>query len=279
MQEQQLAKEVFSPQVRKFKTVKIIPLYKDETWSADLIDKSALSKSALNNRNYKFILTIIDIFTKYAWAIPLKDKSGVSVTNAFKTLPNVPERLWVDRGKEFYNKTFLSYLKQNGTKIYSTNSDLKAVFVERFNRTLLHLLSKPMFINGDGNWIDLLKDAMIDYNNRVHSTIKMTPAEASGNPENVKYIQTLTEIKPKFKVGDFVRNADKRNIYSKGYTSNWNRELFKIHQVLNTNPPTYRIEDRFGEVIEGKYYEQELLKSAFNFDTNDDVLHSINVTK
>ena len=118
---------------------------------------------------------------------------------------------------------------------------------------------------------------MIDYNNRVHSTIKMTPAGASENPENVKYIQKLTEIKPKFKVGDFVRNADKRNIYSKGYTSNWNREFFKINEVLNTNPPTYIIEDRFGEVVEGRYYEQELLKSAFNFDTNDDVLHSINL--
>ena len=285
--QQQLAKEVFSPQIRKFNKIKIIPLYKDETWSADLIDKSNLSKY---NKNYKFILTVIDIFTKYAWAIPLKDKSGTSVTNAFKTIVQstygrspigirLPERLWVDRGKEFYNKTFLSYLKENNIKIYSTNSDLKAVFVERFNRTLLHLLSKPMFINGDGNWVDLLKDAMIDYNNRVHSTIRMTPAEASDNPDNVKYIQTLTKIKPKFKVGDFVRNADKRNIYSKGYTSNWNRELFKIHEVLNTNPPTYKFEDRFGEVFDVKYYEQKLLKSAFNFDTNDDVLHSINVTK
>ena len=272
--QEQLAKEVFSPQIRKFNKIKIIPLYKDETWSADLIDKSALSKY---NKNFKFILTGIDIFTKYAWAIPLKDKTGTSVTNAFKTLPNVPERLWVDRGKEFYNKTFLSYLKQNGTKIYSTNSDLKAVFVERFNRTLLHLMAKPMFINGDGNWIDLIKDIMIDYNNRVHSTIKMTPADASENPENVKYIQTLAKIKPKLKVGDFVRNADKRNIYSKGYTSNWNRELFKINEVLNTNPPSYKIEDIFGEVIESRYYEQELLKSAFDFDTNDDVLHSINI--
>ena len=171
----------------------------------------------------------------------------------------------------------MTYLKQNGTKIYSTNSDLKAVFVERFNRTLLHLLAKPMFINGDGNWIDLLKDAMIDYNNRVHSTIKMTPAEASENPENVKYIQTSSETRKKFKVGDFVRNTDKRNIYSKGYTSNWNRELFKIHEVQKTNPPTYTIEDRYGEVIEGKYYEQELLKSAFNFDTNNDVLNSISL--
>ena len=80
-QQQQLAKEVFSPRITKFRRERIIPLYKDETWSADLIDKSSLSKY---NNNYKFILTVIDIFTKYAWAIPLKNKSGLSIANGFK---------------------------------------------------------------------------------------------------------------------------------------------------------------------------------------------------
>ena len=80
-QQQLLAKEVFSPQITKFRRERIIPLYKDETWSADLIDKSSLSKY---NNNYKFILTVIDKFTKYAWAIPLKSKSGLSITIGFK---------------------------------------------------------------------------------------------------------------------------------------------------------------------------------------------------
>ena len=114
-QQQQLAKEVFSPQITKFKRQRIIPLYKDETWSADLIDKSSLSKY---NKNYKFILTVIDIFTKYAWAIPLKNKSGLSITNGFKTILSEgrkPEKFWVDRGSEFYNKTFKSLLKEYGT--------------------------------------------------------------------------------------------------------------------------------------------------------------------
>ena len=143
-QQQQLAKEVLGPQTTKFKRQRIIPLYKDETWSADLIDKSSLSKY---NNNYKFILTVIDIFTKYGWAIPLKNKSGLSITNGFKTIlseglqggsePRKPEKLWVDRGCEFYNKTFKSLLKEYETKLYSTYSDLKAVFIERFNRTLL----------------------------------------------------------------------------------------------------------------------------------------------
>ena len=116
-QQHLLAKEVFSPQITKFRRERILPLYKDETWSADLIDKSSLSKY---NNNYKFILTVIDIFTKYAWAIPLKNKSGLSITNGFKIVlsehpqggsePRKPEKLWVDRGSEFYKKTFKSLL-------------------------------------------------------------------------------------------------------------------------------------------------------------------------
>ena len=290
-QQQLLAKEVFSPQITKFKRQRIIPLYKDETWSANLIDKSSLSKY---NNNYKFILTVIDIFTKYAWAIPLKNKSGLSITNGFKTILSEgrkPEKLWVDRGSDFYNKTFKSLLKEYGTgkaasgiELYSTYSDLKAVFIERFSRTLLHIINKPMFINGDGNWVNILNDAVVTYNNNIHSTINMTPVDASNNPDKVKYYisETASQIistkaTPKFKVGDYVRNADKRNIFSKCYTSNWNRELFKVNEVLKAHPPTYKIEDINGEIIEGKYYEQELLKSEFDFESNNKVLESINI--
>ena len=141
-----------------------------------------------------------------------------------------------------------------------------------------------MFINGDGNWVYKLNDALITYNNNIHSTINMTPVDASNNPDKVRYYisETASQIKStktarKLKVGDYVRNADKRNISSKGYTSNWNRELFKINEVLKTQPPTYRIEDINGETIEGKYYEHELLKSEFDFESNNKVLESLNI--
>ena len=140
-QQQLLAKEIFTPQITKFRRERIIPLFKVQTWSADLIDKSSLSKY---NNNYKFILTVIGIFTKYAWATPLKNKSGLSITNGFKIV--LRESKWVDRGSEFYNKTFKSLLKENETKLYSSYSGLKAVFVERFNRTLLHIINKPMLV-------------------------------------------------------------------------------------------------------------------------------------
>ena len=281
-QQQLLAQEVFSPQITKFRRERMIPLYKDETWSADLIDKSSLSKY---NNNYKFILTVIDLFTKYAWAIPLKNNSGLSITNGFKIVldehpkggsedqpscrsDRKPEKLWVDRGSEFYNKTFKSLLKEYETKLYSTYSDLKAMFLERLNRTLLHIINKPMFINGDGNWVNILNDAVITYNNNIHTT----PVDASNNPDKVKYYVKSTKATPKIKVGDYVRNADKRNIFSKGYTSNWNRELFKVNEILKTQTPTYKIEGMNGEIIEGKFYEQELLKSKFVFKSNNKVL-------
>ena len=173
-----------------------------------MIDKSSLTKY---NNNYNFILTVIDIFTKYAWAIPLKDKSGLSITNGFKIVlgehpqggseSRKPEKLWVDRGSDFCNETFKSLLKEYETKLYSTYSDLKGVFIERFNRTLLHIINKPMFINGDGNWVNILNDAVITYNNNIHSTINMTPVDASNNPDKVRYYVKSTKATPKLKFG------------------------------------------------------------------------------
>ena len=253
----EIAKEIFSPVIKKFDRIKIIPHYKDECWSIDLIDRSSLSKY---NKNYKFIFTIIDNHTKYAWAIPLKDKSGKSTTAAFKNLLETskrkPHKIWSDRGKEFYNKIFLHYLKEQNIPIYSTNSDLKAVFVERFNRTLLDLIKEPMYIEGKACWLNHINNALDKYNNRVHGTTKMTPFETVTNTNKINKIKINKNEKiPKFQVGDYVRVPDKRNIYSKGYTTNWNRELFKIHKINPTNPVTYGLVDENNERIEGKYYE------------------------
>ena len=289
----EIVKEIFSPVIKKFQRIQIQTHYKDECWSIDLIDRSNLSKY---NKNYKFIFTIIDNHTKYAWAIPLKDKSGKSTTTAIKNLiekeKRKPHKIWSDRGKEFYNTTFLHYLKEQNIQIYSTNSDLKAVFVERFNRTLLDLIKEPMYIEGKGNWLNHLDAALDKYNNRVHGTTKMTPFEMSfcaashtliratataASPNLIPNNNKLHTASPKFQVGDFVRVPDKRNIYSKGYTTNWNRELFKIHSINKTNPVTYTLNDENGDIIQGKYYEQELLRSIFDFDSNNKTLESMNI--
>ena len=136
----------------------------------------------------------------------MKNKFGLSITNGFKIVlvegpqggseRRKPEKLWVDRGSEFYNKTLKSFLKEYETELYSTYSYLKAVFIERINRLLLHIIKKPMFINGDGNWVSILNDAVITNNHNIHSTINMTPVDAYDNPDEVKYYLNLPKQRP-----------------------------------------------------------------------------------
>ena len=138
-----------------------------------------------------------------------------------------------------------------------------------------------MYIEGKGNWLNHINNALDKYNNRVHGTTKMTPFEMSFKIP-IHAIATTASPKchaasPKFQVDDFVRVPDKRNIYSKGYTTNWNREFFKIHSINSTNPITYTLNDENGEIIQGKYYEQGLLRSVFNFESNNKTLESMNI--
>ena len=164
--------------------------------------------------------------------------------------------MWGDRGKDFYNQTILHYLNEQNIQIYSTNSDLKAVFVERINRTFLDLIKEPRYLEGKGNWLNHLDAALQKYNNRVHGTTKMTPHEMSFCAASQSAITNFNNHNnklptfPKFQVGDFVRVPDKRNFYSKGYTTNWNRELFKIHKISSTNPVTYTLEDKNKEILQ-----------------------------
>ena len=139
--------------------------------------------------------------------------------------------MWSDRGKQFYNQTFVHYLNEQNIQIYSTNSDLKAVFVERFNRKLLDLIKKPMYIEGKGNWLNHINNALDKCNNRVHGTTKMIPFEISFNKPILRSYANLIPNNDnnnqnnkfsKFQVGNFVKVPDKRSVYSEGYTTNWN---------------------------------------------------------
>ena len=146
----------------------------------------------------------------------------------------------------------------------------------------MDLIKEPMYIEGKARWLDHLEKALEVYNNRKHYSTKMTPFDATKTPYSVENTNLKLERfnktkESKFQVGDFVRVPDKTNIYSKGYLTKWNRELFKVHKVNQTTPVTYTLEDENGEVIEGKYYEQELLRSVFNFDSNNKTLESMNI--
>lgn len=224
------------------------------------------------NKGYKYILNVIDIFSKYAWSIPMKNKTGETTLTAFRKITSdssrIPKHIWVDKGLEFYNKYVDGWLKQNGIIMYSTFSEHKSVVVERFNRTLKEMMWKRFTAENTRNWIHILDTLMHEYNNRVHSTIGMIPVKASLRENETKVLQniisktrSILKTKTKFKVGDKVRISRTKTIFEKGYLPNWSEELYVVDEVQKTFPVTYKLKDTLGELIEGSFYQQELQKS------------------
>ena len=240
----------------------------DEIWTADLVDMQKFSKW---NKGYKYLLMVIDVLSKYGWIITLKDKKGESVMNAFKTIfkeVREPQYLWVDKGKEFYNKHLKDLLEKHNIQMYSTENEEKSSVVERWNRTIKNKMWKQFTVQGNTQYLDMLPKLVKQYNNTKHSSIKMTPIEASKKiNEGTIYFNLYGDReplspKPKFKVGDKVRISKyKRNVFDKGYTPNWTEEVFTVDNMQYTNPTTYKIKDLRGEDIQGSFYEPELLKA------------------
>ena len=141
----QLADELHKPIIRKFKKRKVYSSFKDNIWGADLADMQLLSKF---NKGFRFFLCAIDIFSKFAWVIPLKDKKGVSIVNEFRKIlddsKRKPNKIWVDKGSEFYNNSFKRWLQDNDITMYSTNNETKSVIAERFIWTLKNKICKYM---------------------------------------------------------------------------------------------------------------------------------------
>ena len=249
----QLANELHKPIIRKFEKRKVYSTFKDNIWGADLADMPLLSKY---NKGIRFLLCVNDIFSKYAWVVPLKVKKGISFVKAFQSIlkqsNKKPNKIWVDKGSEFYNAYFKKWLGDNDIVMYSTYNEEKSVVAERFIRTL-----KSNFTSTSKNmYIDKLDDIVDKYNNTYHTTIKMKPIDVKDNT----HINTSKEINnkdPKFKVGDHVRISKYKNIFAKGYMPNWSEEVF----VKNTIPRTYVINDLNGEEITGTFYEKELQKT------------------
>ena len=223
------------------------------------------------NKSYRYLLMLIDCFSKFGWIVPIKNKTGESVAEAFEKIfkeGRIPKYLWTEKGKEFYNKDFEKVLQQHNITFYSTENEEKFSVVERWNRTIKNKMWKKFTEQSSTEYLDLLFDILNEYNNHYHRSIKMTPIEASKKKnEGIVYYNLYgktnqTQTKPKFKAGDIVRISKyKRKLFDKGYTPNWTEEIFLISKVFNTNPYTYEITDLKGETISGSFYEQELLKT------------------
>ena len=195
------------------------------------------------------MLCVIDIFSKYAWVIPWKDKKGGTIINTFqKILENSkrkPNKIWVDKDSEFYNKSMKSWLDKNDIEMYSTHNDKKSVVAERFTRTLKTKIYKYMSSILKNVYIDKLGDIVNEYNNKYNRTIKRKPVDVTDNTY-IEFVKEVDDKDPKFEVGDHVRISKYKNIFAKGYNPNWSEEVFVIKEVKNIVPWTHVISDLNG---------------------------------
>ena len=260
-----LSEELHKPKRKNFPRRRIIVNNINEIFAADLVE---MQKFAKLNKGYRYLITCIDIFSKFAWVIPLKDKRGITIKNALEKIFNKrkPKFLWTDNGKEFYNKQVQDLLNENNIKLYSTNnSEIKSAVIERFNRTFKNMMYKKFTENNNTIFYNILDELVNNYNNKYHSTIKMSPIEGSKkiNEKKIKNIYNFEKTKKlgKFKIGDRVRISLEKNIFEKGYETNWTQEIFVIYDIKYSNVPYYYLKDLNNEKLQGTFYEQELQKT------------------
>ena len=260
-----IAHELHRPARKNFQRRRVKVLGIGDLLQADLVE---MIPYARDNNGYKYMLTLIDCFSKKAYAAPLKDKTAKHVKLAMESiLPNNVKHLQTDEGKEFFNKDFNEFMKKRNITHYHTFSHIKASIVERFNRTLKTWMWEMFSAQGSYRWIDNLPKLINKYNNKVHRSIGMKPKDVNNKNSNGVLAKLMPKHsrnnKPKFKVGDHVRISKYKHIFTKGYQPSWTTEVFTIHEVKSTSPPTYILKDENDQIIAGGFYEQELIKTNF----------------
>jgi len=252
---------------KRFSRNKYVAFNIDDYWEADLVDMS--SKAGYND-SVKFLLVVIDVFSKFVFVRPLLSKSGNHVRNAFedivKTSGRQPLHLRTDKGKEFQNKLVLDYFKKLGVFTSVTqNPDVKCAVVERVNRTLKTKMYKYFTHKNSWRYIDVLQDLVDGYNASFHRTIKMAPCDV--NIDNMMDVFRNTHPPPSnvarkreglLEVGSYVRINKEKRTFEKGYEENYTLEIFKINRIIHRKPLVYVLEDLNAKPIEGTFYRQEL---------------------
>ena len=267
------------PPKRNYPTNKTNVYHIDDVWSLDILDLKDYGSE--NNKNYRYVLVTIDNFSKFGWTVPLKNKNALTIKDSFENIlissKRKPGLIESDRGKEFYNNVFQDFLNENNIKLYSRNSSYGAVFAERFNRTIRDLLKKIVFEKGDANWIDVLPTITKQYNNRIHSSTKLSPKDASlKKNEGYVYKKSLDKrkkVKPKFQINDLVRTADLKKTFSKSDMTNWSYNLYRITEIINDTIPSYRIDN-----LKERYNESLLKKTELTLKQNKDVMKKLNLS-
>ena len=209
----------------------------------------------------------IDVLSRKAWVIPLKDKTGSSLVTAFKSIEDpLPMKLQTDKGTEFTNRKMQGWLKSHDVEFFTTeNDDIKACHVERLNRTLKSKLWRYFTKNNTLTYLDILQDVVSTYNHTPHRSIGMAPIDVDdktlGQVWYRLYADKPSDYKtPNLKTGDSVRISKTRRAFRKGYLPQWTEEIFTISKAQDTHPPTFCLKDWNGDDLKGSFYAQELQK-------------------
>jgi hypothetical protein len=231
------------------------------------MDLAEMIPYARYNSGHKYFLVTIDVYSKFVWTEPLKDKKAETVKKGIMAMyrrgGRYPKLLQTDMGTEFTNRNLKTWLEEKGIKRYSTFSNMKAAVAERVIRTLKTKLWRKFTERGTYKWIDILPEIVEEYNETEHSTIKMQPSDVSDNSllrTIYNRIKMVDPKKQKFKVGDWIRLSKHKHVLQKGYKQNWTDEQFKVVGVRVTLPRMYNIEDYKGNPIAGGVYEFEMQK-------------------
>lgn len=262
---------------RKFKRNPIVANNYEELAQADLID---VTKYKEVNNSMCFILTMIDVFSKVAFAVPIKNKSGPVVASAFESILRTyrPSMLQTDEGKEFLNKHVQELLRKNHIHFYTAkNERIKCAVVERFQRTLLTKMHKYFTSKGTNTFIDILPDLITSYNNTHHRSIKMTPNQAKvadrdivfrnlyGASNERELLKRAAQQREKYKVGQTVRVPEQKNPFAKGYQQNFTDEIYRVKSVNKSQGKQRVVLANYkGERVPGTFYPEEVQKIEDN---------------
>ena len=263
------------PARRRFSRNKTYVSGIDKQWQVDLADMQGLARQ---NGGIRYLLACIDVFSKFAWVVPIKNKSGPTLVEAFAQLfkmaaPRKPGKIQSDKGKEFFNigvKTLLE--DKHGIKHFASWSDQKAAVCERFIRTLKSRIWTYLTANKTENYIDVLQKIVTSYNNSKHRSIKMRPADVTAAHETMiwrrLYENDLAKPPRKNPItkNQMVRISSVKGAFEKGYMPNWSEEDFNVRQV-NATPglkPVYKLAEKSGENMSGSWYKEELQPISHN---------------
>ena len=271
--------EIYSkPPKKNYPTNKIVYNHIDEIWSIDLAEM--IDYKISNNEGYRYIFIVIDNFSKYLWAIALKNKYSQTITNEFSNIliksKRKPLKIESDRGTEFYNNVFQNFLKTKNIQHYSRFTDKGPSIAERVIRTVRSLIKKPVFLAGNADWISELPSVIKKYNNTIHHSIKMTPNQASKKINEKLVFSNLRDDRvkrqPKFKLGQLVRTADIKKVFSKGDSTNYSYKLYTITEIIHDTIPSYRI-----DYLPERYNENLLLHTKLTLEQNNQIMKKLNL--